>query len=89
MSDPPDLKRIFTIDIAEHAAGYYGVITSVAEEKALIIKAPTIRLMLAEISKQVKRRRVHLRRFPAPEKKRIITLDETTWLKRVVTPNGN
>jgi len=85
-----EVKRIFAIDIGETETGLIAVVKSIVESKAAIIKAPNMRLMMAEISKIVKKRRSYLRRFPFTPSS-ILTIEENMAKPaRLILPsNGN
>lgn len=90
MSQPSEIKRIFAIDIGETPTGLIAVVKSLAENKAAVIKAPNMRLMMAEIGRIVKKRRSYLRRFPFIPSS-ILTVEESMAKPpRLILPsNGN
>ena len=90
MSEPPKVKRIFAIDIGESETGLIAVVKSLVENKAAVIKAPNMRLMMAEIGKIVKKRRSYLKRFPFIPSS-IMTVEESLAKppKLILPSNGN
>jgi len=70
-------KPIFKIQIWQGAHDLGAVVLSEEEGKATPLRAPTMKTLLDKINKAVKRRRSHLRRFPAPEPSLIVTLDQS------------
>lgn len=84
-------KKLFTIEIGENNGIYYGVVRSVAETKQHTARALSMRLLMMELSHIIRKRWIHLRRFPVPEPSPIITLEQDrTYNPRLITPpNGS
>lgn len=84
------IKKTFTVDVGEDAAGiYYAVVKSIPEQKDNTFRAHTIRVLMNEVSRVVRKRCAHLHRFPLPEKSPIITLEQDRYSHRIITPpNG-
>lgn len=87
----PKFNKVYTIDIAESEHDYLATIISYKENKGMSITAPSMRLMLAEINKQIKKRSNFLRRFPIPERRAVLTIEEALVKpsRLIIHPNGS
>ena len=61
-------------------------IQSLSETKAKRVQAPNMKLLMATVSKEVRKRNLLLKRFPKPEPKTILAPNEAQILW---TPNGH
>lgn len=84
-------SKLYSIYIAESETGFLATLISHKENKGMSISAPRMRLLLAEINKQIKKRSNFLRRFPMPLPRSILTIEESLAkpANLVIGSNGN
>lgn len=81
------MNPVFAITIAEMANGqFYAVIKSLEEQKARAIQAPSLKLLMTRIAKDVRKRHQLLQRFPTPRQSPILQPGQAQILW---TPNGH
>jgi len=81
------MNPTFLISIAEVGNGtVFAVIKSLNERKKRPVHASNMKLLMAKISKEVRKRHQLLQRFPAPEPPKIMQPGEARVLW---TPNGD
>lgn len=83
------MKKLFDIEIGcdEDKGIYRANVVSSAEGKGKTIEAVSLKLVMVEVSKVVRKRAVHLRKFPLPEPSRIIGINGGT--PSIIVPARN
>ena len=77
----------FAVTIGKFETGTWGaIIHSAAENVHNKFTAPTLKALMTEAYKRVRKRELLNKRFPPPEKSNIITLAESP--SRIITRNG-
>lgn len=83
------MKRLFYVEIGydEEKGTYLANVVSVAENKGKSVEAMSLKLVMVEVSKILRKRNTQIRKFPLPEPSRIVSINGGT--PNIIIPARN
>lgn len=71
------MKRLFMIEVGhdEEKGAYLANVVSTSENKGMSVQGVSIKGVMAEVGKRVRKQTLHMRKFPLPEPGKIIGLN--------------
>lgn len=84
------MKQIFLMELGvdEETGVYQANVISTADNKGRTSESPNLKLLLVEVSKQIRKRQARNRKFPIAEPNRILTVDQA-GVGAIITPGRN